>query len=322
MKVLVTGIGGGIGLAVAEVLGKNGYQILGYALLVTHQEQIRWVERQHVGCTTDIEKVSEVVRECDSVVHLAGWVHRLARNEEEKRKVFEINTKATANIAKICKENGKKLVFASTVAVYGDDVSGELTEDTPTAPSTPYGESKLLAERHVLDAGGTVLRFPMVYGANDRGNMARMIRAIKKGWFVVPGKGKATRTFCCRWNAAEAIRLCLEKEEARGKVYLVTDEEDTTLGELADKIARLSGVRKPFRVPRPLIAGGALAGSVLKRLARRGMPLDWSSYSKLVRDLSFDGSKIRRELGYKPLKTLEEGLKEEIDWLAEEEGKK
>jgi UDP-glucose 4-epimerase len=316
-SVLITGIAGSIGQAVASRLVRDSHRVVGLDVAGLPSNMAGLVSTHNVGSIADNDFLDRALTEADAVVHLAGWVHAVPRNEQEKRKVFSLNHEATGEIARICEQSDKRLVFASTVAVYGDAAAGRLSEDSPARPSTAYGESKLLAERHVLDAGGTVLRLPMVYGAHDRGNMARMIRAIRKRRFVVPGEGKAPRTFAGRWNVAEAIACALENDEARGRTFLVTDDEDTTLAELCDLIAELAGCGRPLRVPSAIVAGAALTGSALKRLLKRGMPVDWSSYRKLARELSFDGSRIREVLGYRPAKSLRDGLEEEVSWLVE-----
>lgn len=312
---LVTGIAGSIGEAVATSLSKRGFLVHGYDLAKPPASLDGIVAKIHVGDITDRSALERAIDEVGSVVHLAGWVHAIPRSEQEKKKVFSINHEATRDIARICKQSDTRLVFASTVAVYGDAATGRLTEDTPTSPSNAYARSKLLAEEHVVDAGGTVLRLPMVYGARDRGNMARMIHAIRRGRFVVPGRGRALRTFVGRWNVAAAALCALESDKARGCTYLVTDDEDVTLAKLCDLIAELAGCRRPLHVPSAVVAAAALMGAGLKRLLRRNMPVDWSSYRKLIRDLSFDGHRIRDELGFKPAKTLRDGLQEEVSWL-------
>ena len=100
-----------------------------------------------------------------------------------------------------------------------------------------------------------------------------------------------------------------------GRIEFHTDDEDTTIGELCDMISELIGCKKSYRLPTPIVAGAAMAGSILGKLIQRNNLMDWDSFKKITRDLSFDSSRIRDGLGYHPLKTLREGLREEIDWL-------
>ncbi|MBU1570907.1 MAG: SDR family oxidoreductase, partial [Proteobacteria bacterium] len=89
-----------------------------------------------------------------------------------------MNVGGTATLVKAPVEAGvKRLVFFSTIAVYGNSNGQILTEDTPPHPNTFYAETKLAAERIVLDAKrtdgqplGTVLRFAAIYGSRIKGN--------------------------------------------------------------------------------------------------------------------------------------------------------
>ena len=314
-KVLVTGVNGCIGSAAAALLAEKGFSVVGFDIQPLRKNLERFCTDNILGDITDSRQIETAVGACDFVVHLAGWVHAVPKNEKEIRKVFEINHEATGNLASICKIKEKRLVFASTVAVYGDEVSGTLDETTPTNPTSAYGQAKLLAERAVIEAGGVTLRLPLVYGAYDRGNMTRMIRSIRQGWFVIPSNGAAAKTFAGRWNVASAIYCALAAPRAAGEVFLVTDEETTTLKELGDLIAEIYGCRKPLSLPSPLLTGVAAISSGIETATGLHLPLSFASYRKLTRNLIFDGRKIRSELGYSPLRSLKEGLEEQIEWI-------
>lgn len=313
-KVLITGALGSIGDATARILGGTGMEVAGFDSNSPDQNVRKKFTHFSVGDIRDMACLEPAVGRADAIVHLAARVHSIPRSELEVNETFSVNQHATEKLCENCEKRGKRLVFVSTVAVYGSKANGALDENSPVAPDSPYARSKVAAERAVLSIGGFVLRLPMSYGAKDRGNMLRMIRGIDKGYFVLPGRGTAKRTFVGRWNVARAIELAVRAGKEKSGAYLVTDDETITVGDLANMIARLLGVRRPSRVPRPVLAAAAMAGSAISMIARRSMPLEWASYVKLTRDLTFDGTKIRRELGYQPMKSLQEGLKEEIDW--------
>ena len=119
----------------------------------------------------------------------------------------------------------------------------------------------------------------------------------------------------CRWNAAVAIMSILSSWKTQGKIYMADDEEQTTVGEFANLIADLGGWRRPFRVPNVVLGAASILGSGIRRVTGWKPPLTYTAYRKLTRDLVVDGSTIRKELGYKPLCSLEDGLREEIEWL-------
>lgn len=314
LRVLVTGALGAIGNAVSTTLVQSRMTVVGMDSSPNGLGGSSLFSKFIVADVRDREAVEAAVSEVDAVAHLAAWVHRVPHNKEEETAIYEVNQLATERICNICKQQSKRIVLASTVAVYGEDTMGEFNEGSPLCPETPYAKSKLEAEEAVIGAGGIVLRLPMVYGRNDRGNMYRMIHAISRGWFVVPGSGAAKRTFVGRWNVAQAFFLALTIVDPMNYLYLVTDDETVTVGEMADLIAKISGSRSPRKVPRFLLGFAAVGGTVLGAVMRHKMPLDYSMYKKLNRDLIFDGSRIRLELGYSPVRRLAEGLKEEIDW--------
>jgi UDP-glucose 4-epimerase len=313
--VLVTGAQGAIGNAVSCTLRTQGALVSGMDLVPLVESDSGLFHGYYVSDVREKRNLEKAISDVEVVIHLAAWVHRLPKTREDVSMLYDLNVGATKTICGLCEKAKKRVVFASTVAVYGEEVEGQLNEDSAISPRTPYAKSKLEAEHIVLSIGGVVLRLPMVYGAGDRGNMARMIMAIKKGFFVVPGRGDALHTFVGRWNVARAVLCVISKEAARGRTFLVTDDENIKLGELCDLISDLCGRSRALRVPSALVAGAALLGSGLKRLTLVSVPMEWSSYVKLTRNLTFDGSRIRQELGYRPAKTLRDGLKEEVDWL-------
>jgi nucleoside-diphosphate-sugar epimerase len=310
-RVLVTGALGSIGEAVVQTLAMSGDEVVGLDVREPCGDRpFREFVRADVANTSAVEDALERVQ---AAIHLAAWVHRDVRSERDRADVFRFNQAPTEWLAARCAAMDKRLVFISTVAVHGENVVGTLTEEAPRRPDTAYAQSKDAGERAVLARGGIVLRLPMAYGAGDRGNMARMIRAVNGGWFVVPGMGEVRRTFVGRWNVAEAVRLAL-RADIGSRVFLVTDDETTTLGAVVDLIADLAGKRRPRRVAKPVVAAAALVGSIVAALGGRSMPVSLAAYRKLTRDLAFDGTRIRSELGYRPVRTLREGLEEEVRW--------
>jgi UDP-glucose 4-epimerase len=110
----------------------------------------------------------------DIVLHCAALVHQKIQHLYEK--YHEINVNYPLKIAKLAKKNGvKQFVFISTIAVYGEDKE-KLDENTPYEPITPYGKSKLEAEKELLKLNDdsfivSIIRPPMIYGKNAPGNI-------------------------------------------------------------------------------------------------------------------------------------------------------
>ncbi len=129
----------------------------------------------------------------DIVFHVAGLAHADVGNvsDEVKAKYYAINTDLAIETAKKCKNEGvKQFVFMSSAIVYGDSAPyGEkkrITADTEPNPANFYGDSKWKADKGVRELGDeefivTVLRPPMIYGKNSKGNypvLAKMAKAL------------------------------------------------------------------------------------------------------------------------------------------------
>lgn len=122
--------------------------------------------------------------EYDSVLHVAGIAHR-KETKENRQLYYDINRDLTVHVAeKAKKEHVKQFVFMSTMGVYGKD-SGVITKETPLAPKTNYGGSKLEAEQllerlETDDFGVSIIRPPMVYGPGCKGNFPTLVKLAKE----------------------------------------------------------------------------------------------------------------------------------------------
>jgi len=165
--------------------------------------------------------------DCDIVFHLAGKVHSVPETKEEEKEFFRVNMEGTRNLLEAAKKNKvKRVVFYSTVGVYGKDADFHGDELSPCWPGSVYAKSKYQAEQLVLtssnDGGpeGVVLRFPVVYGPLDRGNIAKLIKAVQSKLFFYFGDGNCLRSMISSGNAAEAaVRAAFEPKAANEVFY-------------------------------------------------------------------------------------------------------
>jgi nucleoside-diphosphate-sugar epimerase len=261
--------------------------------------------------------------DCDLVFHLAGMVHSVPGTKAEEKEFFRVNVEGTRNLLEAAKKNWvKRVVFYSTVGVYGKDADFHGDEHSPCKPGSVYAESKYQAEQLVLkssnDGGpeGVVLRFPVVYGPLDRGNVAKLIKTIHSRLFFYFGDGNCLRSMISSRNAAEAaVRAAIELKAAN-EVFCVTDGRDYTMNELVDSICHALGTRwRPYHVPVSLADLAGRFGDVLRKWAHVPFPIDSDRVRKLSRPLTFSCEKAKKVLGYAPVETLEEGIKKEVEWL-------
>ena len=177
MKVLVTGGAGYIGSHVVRQLGQAGHDIIvfdnlstGYRWAVTHGELV-------VGDLADEAALEQLFSDHDfeAVLHFAANIV-VPESVDNPLKYYSNNTRNTLNLLKAVERHRvPKMVFSSTAAVYGMPEQTVLTEDLPLAPINPYGASKMMSERMIMDLASAsslnyvILRYFNVAGANPDG---------------------------------------------------------------------------------------------------------------------------------------------------------
>lgn len=266
--------------------------------------------------------------DCDIVFHLAGKVHSVPETKEEGKEFFRVNMEGTRNLLEAAKKNKvKRVVFYSTVGVYGKDADFHGDELSPCWPGSVYTKSKYQAEQLVLtssnDGGpeGVVLRFPVVYGPLDRGNIAKLIKAVQSKLFFYFGDGNCLRSMISSGNAAEAAVRAAFEPKAANEVFCVTDGRDYTMNELVDSICHALGMSwRPYHVPVLLADLAGRFGDILRKWAHVPFPIDSDRVRKLSCPLTFSCEKAKEVLGYEPVETLDEGIIREVEWMMDKKG--
>jgi UDP-glucose 4-epimerase len=203
--------------------------------------------------------------EFDSIVHLAGIVHNSSTDPADFRRV---NVELTAALAqKARNENVPQFVFVSTMAVYGKDYVfkplNEITAQTPPAPKTHYGKSKLSAETEVLKLYGDracIIRPPTVYGENCTGNYRRLRSLVLK--VKIAPKYENRRGMIYVHNLCELIKLLVENSGAG--IFHPQDTDFLPTYELARLIGEKRGV-KVFCLRAPFLKTAAKIMPDLKK---------------------------------------------------------
>ncbi|TDT42977.1 UDP-galactose 4-epimerase [Halospina denitrificans] len=175
-KVLVTGGAGYIGSHVVRQLGEAGYDVVvydnlstGHAWAVTHGELV-------VGDLADTEALNALFEHhrFSAVLHFAAHIV-VPESVAAPLKYYSNNTRNTLNLLGVMNRHGvSRIVFSSTAAVYGMPEQTVLTEDLPLAPINPYGASKMMSERMIMDLANAsdltyvILRYFNVAGADPQ----------------------------------------------------------------------------------------------------------------------------------------------------------
>ena len=284
----------------------------------------KWMKDVKVasGDITEKSSIAGICKEIEIVYHLAAKVHDFSNKGNTADEHFAVNVSGTKNILDECIHSGiKHFVYFSSVKAMAEERGNNLDETFSPSPETPYGQSKLEAEKIVEDYGGkykfktTSLRLPLVYGPGNKGNIYRMIEAVDRGRFVMIGRGANRRSMVYVENVVDTAMSVVNNSRADSSVYIVTDGIDYSLKELYDMIAKGLGKRpRSFFIPMGLARGFAVMGSIAGRIIGKQVPFNLNILEKLTGTYTFSSLKIQRELGFKPLYNLYNTISDTINW--------
>lgn len=304
MKVLVTGANGFIGKALTQhliSLGHETWSVVRHPTGISNP-QILWGDDQ--------SKWNLALEACDCIVHLAGHANSLQENEEKSKE----NLRATnvdlsvALVNRAISAGVKRLVFLSTIKVNGESTQSNCpfkSEDAP-APEDLYALTKYEAEQELVKAAQKsglellIIRPPLVYGPEVKGNFSFLIKLITMGVPLPLKAVKNKRSLIALDNLVDFIALCADptkSPQAANQTFLVSDGEDVPTPELLRKIGRAYG-RKARLLPVP-VSWMRCAATLLGKEAIA---------DRLFGSLVVDSSKARELLGWKPVITMDEQL--------------
>jgi nucleoside-diphosphate-sugar epimerase len=321
--VLVTGATGALGPSVVRACHAAGYSVRTLSVDSPDGPELPLGVDARVGDICDDRAVRAAVAGTEIVIHLAALLHQFGDSAALAPQYERINVGGTENVMRAATTEGvRRVVFFSTIAVYGPSSGQLIDEQTPPHPDTAYGRTKLGAEQAVLSASsrgrpfGTVLRAAAAYGPRVKGNYRRLAMSIARRRFVQVGPGANRRTLVYDRDLASAAILAAEDPAAAGSVFNVSDGQIHTLADIVAAICRAVGRRPPrFRVP---LAAARVAIEACERgckLAGVRPPVTRTLLEKYTEDVAVDATLIQRVLGFVPCVDLELGWRETMAGL-------
>lgn len=320
-QVLITGATGFIGRQLVNaVLERN----IGVYVLTRDAEKVgMWVRARVTARIADLRKAESLSGVCegiDTVFHLASYGDDSVRDEKEDFH-WRITVDGTRRLLDEAGRCGvKRFVFVSSVKAMGEGSESCMDEKNSAAPLSSYGRAKLEAERLVLEAGTVQgmdvcnLRLPPVYGRDNRGNLWRMIVAIDKGRFPPLPEVGNRRSLVHIDDVVQALLLAADHPAARGQTYIVTDCRDNSTFQIYAAVCRALQRTVPrWRVPIGLLRLAAKIGDVVGKMRGRSFFFNSEVLYKLTESAWYSSRKIETDLGYRPTRFLEEGLREMVD---------
>jgi nucleoside-diphosphate-sugar epimerase len=251
----------------------------------------------------------------DTIIHLAARVHVMKDRAMDPLNEFRlVNTLGTEQLAREAVAAGvRRIVYVSTIKVNGESTRDlPFTEDDRARPMDPYAVSKYEAEQILRSISAdtglevVIVRPPLVYGPGVKGNLQTLLGLIYRGFPLPVAACRNRRSFVGLSNFVDQLTLCATHASAAGETFLVSDGMDMSTPELIRQLAAALG--RPARLL-------SLPASWLHLAARMTGKLP--VYERLCGSLSVDSGKIRRQLGWTPVKTPDEELSDMAHWYRE-----
>ena len=325
IRCLVTGAPGFVGGHLVDALVERGHSV---ACLVRSTSDTRSLEALRAkglpvdlvrGDILDPASLPPALRGVDYVYHVAGLTKSL-----DPTRYFRVNRDGTVNLLEAClgTERLRRVLVLSSLSALGPAPPGRpLGESDPPRPITPYGQSKLAAERVAARYRGrlpiTVVRPPAVYGPHDRDTLA-VFRLVNLGIRPVPIPRQELSLVDAR-DLARGMIAAAEAPSGVGQTYHVANRSTIGYADLARQISAALGRRcLPVPIhPAAYLIGGAL-GQLANRLsgrarildlnkAREGMSLSWTCSAE----------RARADLGFECQIPLERGIRDAVAFYRE-----
>lgn len=319
---LVAGATGFIGRKLVDTLLSRKIPV--YAL-ARDLSKIRalWPQGGVAGRGGDIAKVETLKDVCagvSTVFYLASRADEAHSNEAEDPH-WRVTVEGTRYLLEAAARSGvKKFIYVSSVKAMGEGGESCLDESSHAEPVTSYGRAKLEAERLVLEAGRQHgmhvcnLRLPLVYGRDNRGNIWRMIAAVDRGRFPPLPETGNRRSMVHVDDVIQALQLAMGNPDACGQTYIVTDGQTYSTHQIYLSIHEALGRAIPrWTIPVVALRAAARLGDVIGGIRGRSFGFDSTVLGKLTGSAWYSCRKIEAELGYRPTRTLTDGLREMVN---------
>jgi len=322
---VVTGGCGFIGAAIARALLARGDEVV--VLDIRDACPIDGADYRRVDIT-DREAVIDAVEGADAIIHNAAVVHTRQHDEEV---CWAVNLGGTENVLEAARTHHvPRLIHISSGSVVyeGKDIeNGDESLPYASVSQAPYADSKIAAEKRVLGDNGTggvatcALRPHVVFGPGDTRFMPAILKKGVRGKLRVQvGRGDWLSDYTYVSNLSDAVLLADEtlrteglESVAAGQAYFITNGEPIPFWDFIRKVAaRLGWPPISYRAPRSIVyAVAAMKEGIDSLRGAPGGPEDGMTrfaIRYLCTHHYFSIEKARRELGYEPAVTIDEGI--------------
>jgi nucleoside-diphosphate-sugar epimerase len=318
-RYLITGATGFVGGHLTEACIRRGFTV---TAIVRSQSDTSLLDRLSVkvipGDLADRNVLQGALEGVEVVVHCAAKVGDWGPVEDYRA----VNVDALRSLLEACKDRTlKRFVHLSSLGVYAarHHYGTDETEPLPDQHMDGYTQTKVESEKLALDYHRqhglpiVVLRPGFVYGPRDRTVLPKLLNALRRGEirYLAGGRYKLNNTFV--GNLVDAIFLAVEKPQAVGQVYNLTDGELVTKRRFIESIADAAGLPRPTRSV-PLWLARIVAAVMERQARRRGSTepprLTQARLKFLGLNLDYSIAKAKRDLGYNPQVNFDQAMQQ------------
>ena len=326
MKLLLTGGSGFIGSRLALAARAERLEVVVTGRVNNDAERARVNEMAKagvaiaVGSLQDAAFARRIVGGCDLVIHLAAAQHEASVPDSYYE---EVNVGGTRALLEASRAAGvMRLVYGSTIGVYGSAAEGMLDEESPARPDNVYGRTKLAAEKIVQQEAGPVetciVRISETYGPGDF-RLLKLFRAIDKGRFMMIGDGENRRQAMHVNDLVRGLLVAARHPAAAGQVFVMPGHEVMTTREMVAAIAAALGKPLPkLRLPLgPFIAAAIVFEATFKPLGIQP-PIHRRRLDFFRKTFVFSTRKAESLLGFVPKIPFAEGARQTAAWYRDQ----
>ncbi len=325
-KYLITGATGFVGSHLAEACQKRGIPTVTIARASSDLTYPKQFGCQVVaGDLTDPATVQKAMEGVTVVVHSAAKVGDWGPVDEYR----EVNVQATTLLLEAAKaQKVERFIHVSSLGVYEarDHFNTDETVSPPAKHMDGYTQTKMEAEAVVMgyfqahQLSVVILRPGFVYGTRDRTVLPKLLENLKAGRVRYLGSGEQQMNTIHVDNIVQAVFLAIEKPNAVGHIFNLTDDEVVTKKRFMETVADAAGLPKPVKhVPLGVAKTMAkvIEGFARMRGAKKAPILTQARIKFLGLNLGFSCEKLKKELGYKPTVQFADGMPAAVKWVLE-----
>ncbi len=319
---LVTGATGFVGSHLVEALVLRGEKVRALVRPTSHTQVLRRLGVElRIGNLSDNATLIAAMQGVDRVFHCAALVSDWG--PEEDFRLANVSGVRSVLAAATSARVGR-LIHLSTSDVYGFPGRPAFETEHPSPRGFPYADSKIEGEalvwNHYQNVGLPIciLRPATVYGPRSSLTVMALIEALRNRRTVLIDHGRHVAGLTYVGNLVDAMILAADQEASIGQTYNVSDDSPITWRQYIDALAELAEVPRPTRslshTPAALLA--SFWESYYRMTGRTERP-PWTHWmvELLGTDQIFPSDKIKRELGYRPRVSFEQGIRYTGDWL-------